>query len=507
MNSNRVKEMAVQVLGQSSWPDLNQNYLVAVSGGADSVCLLSIMKDLIALQGAALNDRVHVAHFNHKLRGDESDQDQAFVRRLCQSWGFQFHTADAVVPTNMTASSETWARQVRHSFFQELRSQLGPCWLVLGHHQDDRAETILINIFRGSGLTGLTAMPAVDRRRMICRPLLYVQRDEILDYLDQHRLEYRQDASNTEMGTWRNQLRHEVLPILKTYFDDNLVQRISRLGDLATIDVKYLERQADETYRQHVKLVIGSDVEFLYQLFDVSTFSKIDKSVRLRVLIKILTAWKGDSTDLSSDLVLDLDRQLSDDFDFLLADPDSVIANRGALRHLPGKVQLHRSRLHWRFYMPDLLGKYEGPIEVPIYSPKDKAYLYSKLYLLKGNDKYQPLRQFLSEQGRFFSTEQITLQSMDCSTYNNVQLFFVTHDLDDYCVRSREQGDTLQFRNDNRCFTKRIKQYFQERRIWAELRDRICLVSDGESIIWIPGMVRARGDELTVEKLTKIEFL
>ena len=180
--------------------------LVGLSGGADSVALL-----LLLLDGGA---NVAAVHVNHGLRGAESDGDESFVRDLCARLNVPLTTFHACPPEN---PGEGWARQVRYGFFRQAMQENGADALVLAHHRDDQAETLLLHLLRGAGLNGLAGMAADSKMdgMQILRPLLAYSREELRAYLKAKNQSWREDASNGDIRYLRNALRCDVLPLLE----------------------------------------------------------------------------------------------------------------------------------------------------------------------------------------------------------------------------------------------------------------------------------------------------
>ena len=186
--------------------NLPQRLLVGLSGGADSVALLLLLMDA--------GKQITAVHVNHGLRGDASDGDEAFVRALCEKHQVPLLTYRADPPDN---PGENWAREARYGFFREAMAQTGAEALVLAHHRDDQAETLLLHLLRGAGLTGLTGMSpdtTADGLRII-RPLLGYSRAELRAYLKESNQSWREDASNGDARYLRNALRKDVLPLLE----------------------------------------------------------------------------------------------------------------------------------------------------------------------------------------------------------------------------------------------------------------------------------------------------
>ena len=183
-------------------------YLVALSGGADSVALLLLLKN------AHFN--VHAAHCNFHLRGEESDRDEAFCVELCKGLGVELHRAhfDTREYAELhKVSIEMAARELRYKWFEQLREDIGAAGICVAHHRDDSVETVLLNLVRGTGLRGLTGIQP--RNGHILRPLLCVSRAEIEAFLAEKGQKYVTDSTNLKADVQRNIVRLEVLPLLR----------------------------------------------------------------------------------------------------------------------------------------------------------------------------------------------------------------------------------------------------------------------------------------------------
>lgn len=182
--------------------------LIALSGGADSVALLLMMQERGKAEACA--------HCNFHLRGNESDRDEEFVRRLCEERGIRLFVKHFDTQTEAARTGESIemaARRLRYDWFTELCLEHGFKEVAVAHHLNDNAETVLLNLVRGTGLNGLTGM--AEERPGVVRPLLSLSRHEILDYLRQKGQTYVTDSTNTDTHYRRNKLRHEVLPLLR----------------------------------------------------------------------------------------------------------------------------------------------------------------------------------------------------------------------------------------------------------------------------------------------------
>lgn len=188
--------------------------VVALSGGADSCALLDLLSRL-----PGYNLRLIAAHLNHCLRGGESDADQEFCRGLASCYAIPFEVRRIDVKSMASEGRlnlEDAGRRARIEFLDEISKTYGAAAVVLAHHADDQAETVLMRLLRGSGMTGLSGM-AYRNARGYVRPLLDITRSEIEQYLHGRGMEWREDASNSDTIYLRNRIRHELLPLLESY--------------------------------------------------------------------------------------------------------------------------------------------------------------------------------------------------------------------------------------------------------------------------------------------------
>jgi len=218
--------------------------LVAVSGGRDSMVLLHLLLELQKAQ------KFHLAacHFNHRLRSEESDGDEAFVRTHCAERGIPLAVGSGDVKQQAETfgeSIETAARTLRYAFFETVMAECAADRLVTAHHADDNAETLLINLIRGAGLQGLAGIPP--RRGAIVRPLLHVSRDELAAYGAKHGVPFREDSSNQNLNYLRNRLRHEVMPVLQE-LNPQLTNTLEKAQRLLRSDNDYLNARGYELF-------------------------------------------------------------------------------------------------------------------------------------------------------------------------------------------------------------------------------------------------------------------
>lgn len=220
-------------------PSGSSSALVAVSGGRDSTALLH----WLITQGQR---HLIICHLNHCLRGKQSDQDAAFVRRLAKKLTLPCEIAKTNVASFAKTehlSLETAARQARHTFFQQVAEKHHTPHIYLAHHAEDQAETVLANACRGTGLLGLAGMKPVqhlDNGLILHRPFLAWRRSDIDAYIATHKLRFREDPSNTSPTHRRNRLRHDILPRLNQALDRDVTPALVRLATHAARDDDHL---------------------------------------------------------------------------------------------------------------------------------------------------------------------------------------------------------------------------------------------------------------------------
>lgn len=203
--------------------------IAAVSGGIDSAVLL----DLLAEERAVSGLRLVVAHFNHRLRGDESDGDEQFVAGLAARYGCEFYVERADTAERAKQQKvgiQAAARDLRYAFFERLRESLSFDTIATAHNADDNAETILLHLFRGTGFRGLSGIPYL--RKEIVRPLLFASRAEIEAYATMREVKFRVDSSNATDHYARNYIRHHIVPRVKSNINPSVVEALTWSSEL-----------------------------------------------------------------------------------------------------------------------------------------------------------------------------------------------------------------------------------------------------------------------------------
>jgi tRNA(Ile)-lysidine synthase len=259
---------------------------IAVSGGADSVCLLHILRALAPSEGWSLE----VLHFDHCLRGAESDADAAFVRDLARGMGLSCHLEKSDVAALSRASGdnlEQAAREARRDFYLRVLKSAGLDRIATGHTLSDQAETVLHRILRGAGLQGLCGILPITPEGIV-RPLLEVSREEVRAWLRSEGLPWREDSTNDDLSLTRNRIRHALLPILAESVNPRVEAALARLASLALED----NRTLDGLARQLLDQCGISDGRAW--IIDLKGLKRVPVSIRRRLLrLAILDASGG----------------------------------------------------------------------------------------------------------------------------------------------------------------------------------------------------------------------
>ena len=259
--------------------------LVALSGGADSVALIYILHAL----SEKLNINISAAHVHHGIRGDEADNDALFCEKLCKDMNIPFFKRCYDVPgyaKEMHISEETAGRKVRYEFFDEIMRKNGITLTATAHHKNDRVETVLMNLIRGSGLKGLIGIEY--KNGNIIRPLLDLKKNEILDYCSSIMTEFCHDSTNDETLYRRNKVRLELIPeIVK--LNPNFEECIIRESNIISDDNDFLDKSACEAYKEVVT----------EQGINCGMLNVLHTSVKRRIVRMFMSSKMDGLTDIS----------------------------------------------------------------------------------------------------------------------------------------------------------------------------------------------------------------
>jgi tRNA(Ile)-lysidine synthase len=280
-----VLEKVAETIARHRMFEAGQKVGVAVSGGADSVCLLHVLRQLAPRWALHLE----VLHIEHGLRGEASRADMEYVRELAAEWGLQFHCHAADVRRISEEAGENLeqaARQVRRQFFASFLGTGRLDRVATGHTRSDQAETVLFRFLRGSGTAGLVGILPVTREGLV-RPMIGVDRAEVERYLREHGVGWRDDATNRDLGFARNRIRHVLLPELAREWNPGLAATLAATAAIARDEEEYWRDVVERT-------ASGLVVEPPAVLFRAAWLAGLPGALARRVARRAVEVAKGD---------------------------------------------------------------------------------------------------------------------------------------------------------------------------------------------------------------------
>ena len=251
----------------------NDRILIGVSGGPDSVALLSLIYNTSRINPPYAE--IFIAHLNHSIRGRESDEDEQFVNTLAEKYGVSLiaEKKDIIeIARERKISLEEAARDERYRFFESAAEKAGANVIAVGHNADDNAETVLHRIIRGTGITGVSGIRP--KRKLtpistiiLVRPLLFTWRKDITAYLEEENLSYRVDSTNIEKDKLRNRIRMELIPHLEENYNAKIKKSLAMLGETALQNSDYLEAKAKALFED---VLINREVSLEAAVLDIN---------------------------------------------------------------------------------------------------------------------------------------------------------------------------------------------------------------------------------------------
>ncbi len=421
-----------------------EHVVIGVSGGADSVCLLYVLR---ALQ-PVLDLKLTAVHIHHGLRGADADGDRAFVENICGTEGIECRSFQADIRAMAAAgrcSEEEAGRMYRYACFEQVRQTVGADKIAVAHHMDDTCETVLMNLFRGSGLKGLAGIPAV--RGAVIRPLLRVSRAEIEAFLERNGIAYRTDATNFETDYTRNRIRLDVLPYVKAHINPAAAGHIAETAVLAADVCRYMERQAREAGRTIVR-----PLEAGYEI-DAGGFCSLDIAVGRELLRLVIAGAAGQMKDIGM-VHIEAVRQLFD-------------RSVGRRLSLPYGLQAVRT------YTSVRIGQVQADRNAG-----------EKCMAAAETDRLQIPGKYPAGENRFLI---LSVFSEDKNPQIPKKMYTKWFDYDKIknrlVLRYRRSGDYMEIRGGNK---KPLRRILMDGRIPQADRDAMLLLADGSHILWIP---------------------
>lgn len=295
-----LREEVLNTIKKYNLIENNDKIVVGVSGGPDSICLVDILYHL--KKERVLNFDIIVCHVNHMIR-EEADSDEEFVKKYCEDRDIAFEAKKVNINEISKAKklgSEETGREERYKFFNEILEKYNANKIATAHTKSDNAETVLMNILRGTGTSGLKGIQAVRDKKYI-RPLIETSRSDIEKYCEENNLNPRHDKTNDENIYTRNKVRNILIPLLKKEFNPNIIDTSNRLSEVIGVDNDYLEK---ETYRAFHELVIKQEKEEI--ILDLKEFNKKHEAIKSRLIILCIKKLLGTTNGIGKVHIKDI---------------------------------------------------------------------------------------------------------------------------------------------------------------------------------------------------------
>lgn len=421
--------------------------IVGISGGPDSVCLLHILQTL----ANRLDISIAAVHINHMLRGDESLEDELYVGELCKQLDIPLHVARhdiKAISLKKKLSVEETGREIRYQEYELLAAREGASKIAVAHNRNDQAETVLLNIIRGTGLEGLKGMDYKNGR--IIRPLLDIDRKEIEDYCISKMLSPRIDSSNLENIYARNKVRLDLIPYINDLFNMDIVKNINRMSLILSEDQNYLEKKAQDFYNG---CVLKREDKMV--LLNLKKLAKCHPSIFKRVARLAVREVKGSLKGIESVHIESIKNLGS-------------FGRTGSQVHLPDNVRAAKSYNILKIYIEDKEKKapfFDVPVKIP------------------GITRIDALNSHVES---FVEKAPLNIEHFDNLGYNSLVQFFDYEKLrEGVCIRNRKNGDL--FKPYKSKGTKKLKEYFIDNKIARDIRDSIPVVAKDREIVWVIG--------------------
>lgn len=286
------------------------NIVVGVSGGPDSMTLLNSLINI--KQTSNIEFDIVVAHINHMIR-DEAEEETKYVQAFCKEKNIEcFAKREKVeeIAKNDKIGTEEAGRKVRYSFFDEVAKKVNANKIATAHNANDNAETVLMNIIRGSGTSGLKGIEPIRENKYI-RALIECTRDEIEEYCEEQNLKPKIDKSNMENIYTRNKIRNLLIPYIKENFNPNIISSLNRLSNLATNENAFIEKKVEESYKEVlIKEMLGNkELKGKNEIIiELKKFNKLDLVIKNRLMLYTIGRVLGNSKNIEKVHIEDLVR-------------------------------------------------------------------------------------------------------------------------------------------------------------------------------------------------------
>lgn len=417
-----------------------EKLLLAVSGGPDSMAMLFAMKNISETMGFKL----FIAHVNHGVRGELALRDQVFVEKTAKELNIPYYTKNVDMVAygkELGISSEDAGRLLRYGFFREVLSNLGGGYICVAHNKNDQAETVLLRILRGTGVEGLKAMELISGD--IIRPLINVERTEIEDYIRDNKIETMLDHTNLQAIYSRNKVRLELIPYIQENFNPNIIDSLCRLSEIASWEMEIINKVVEKKFNLLVKNISSNSIIFKGDEF-LSEDDSIKRKLIRRGIHHILGHLNG-IQEVNVGTVLDLFNN----------------GITGKAIHLPNNLM---ARISYNDYV--------------IKTRKEEAKDPNIYKLHMGVNRIEKLNMIVEISN--VGEKDINFSDKSIKYFNKDMIH------GDISIRFRADGD--RFVPFGGRGTKKIKDYFIDKKIPKDKRDMTPIIVDEEKILWIVGL-------------------
>ena len=303
-----LEEKVLNTINKYNMIKSSDKIIIGVSGGPDSISLLNILNKF----KEKLNIKIYVAHINHMLR-EEANEESEYVKDFCAKLNVEFFMKKVNIVNeakNLKIGTEEAGRNIRYKFFEEIAEKVGAYKIATAHNSNDNAETVLMNIIRGTSVSGLKGIEKIRDGKYI-RPLIECSREEIENYCKEKELNPRHDKSNDENIYTRNKIRNLLIPYLKKEFNPNIVEGINRLSNIAEKEEQFFNKLVESEYK---RLLISGNNELEEKnsmknvsenknyntqlILDLKEFNKLDYVIKSRLILYTISKAYGTSAGI-----------------------------------------------------------------------------------------------------------------------------------------------------------------------------------------------------------------
>ncbi len=470
MNSSIIDKV-LNTIKYNNLINVGETVIVGISGGPDSVCLVHVLNTISSIY----NFKIIAVHINHMLRGEEAECDEKYAREFCERLSIEFYSEKIDVrkiSKEESISIEEAGRIARYRQFQIYAANKNAQKIAVAHNKNDNAETVIMNIIRGTGTDGLKGIQY--KRDNIIRPLLDVYRYEIDSYCLLNDLKPRIDSSNMESIYTRNKIRLELIPFINKSFNTDIIENIGRTSKIVSCDLEFIE---DYTARALEKCIVEKNFDKIR--LDIGILKDFHDSIKNRILRKVVKDIKGNLNGIEKkhiDLLSDI----------------AFNGRTGAMICLPGKIVGEKSyniltvSCEENGKKAKTKGMEYNEFEIRITIPGRISFEFN-------NRRYCLESEILSLQ------EAKKTNVFKCKAEEKVQYFDYEVLKMGIYLRKRKEGDL--FKPLNGRGTKKLKDYFIDKKIPRDERDKILLVATGNEIVWVVG--NKTSDKFKVNENTK----